>query len=78
MRPNQRVRFHDGESGSPVNEAGEDGERDPCGIVGPTRSDTTFRIQSQLLSKEQILRPDGIFADYSAPCLNVEDSCAIP
>ena len=54
MPPNQRVRFHDGEGGSPVNKAGQDDERDPCGIVGPTRSDTTFRVKSQLLSQEQI------------------------
>jgi GNAT superfamily N-acetyltransferase len=55
MPPNQRVRFHDGEGGSPVNEASQNDERDPCGIVGSTRSDTTFRVQSQLLTKEQIL-----------------------
>jgi hypothetical protein len=55
MPPNQRVRCHDGEGGSPVNEAGEDDERDPCGIVDPTRSDTSFRVKRQRLSKEQIL-----------------------
>ena len=30
MPPNQRVRFHDGEGGSPVNEASQNDERDPC------------------------------------------------
>jgi hypothetical protein len=41
MPPNQRVWFHDGESGSRVNEAGQDDERDPCGIVA--RRDLTQR-----------------------------------
>jgi hypothetical protein len=53
--PNQRVRRHDGECGSPVNEAAQHDESDPCSIVGPTRSDATFRVECQLLSKEQIL-----------------------
>jgi hypothetical protein len=54
MPPNERLRFHDGEGSSPVGEAGQDDERDPCGIVRPTRPDTTFRVKSQLLSQEQI------------------------
>ena len=55
MPPNQRVWLHDGEGGSPVNEAGQDDKVDPFGIDGPTRPDTTFRVESQLLSEEQIL-----------------------
>jgi hypothetical protein len=55
MPANEHLWFRDDEGRSPVDEAGQDDERDPYGIVGPTRSDITFRVQSQLLSKEQIL-----------------------
>jgi hypothetical protein len=55
MPPDQRLWFHDGERGTPVNQPGKYDEREPCRIIGPAGSDATLRVECELLPKEEIL-----------------------
>jgi hypothetical protein len=57
MPPDQRVRFHDRERGSPVDQLREHHERDPRRIIGPAGFHPTLPIECQLLPKKQILGP---------------------
>jgi hypothetical protein len=55
MPPNECVRFDNDEHGSPVDQPGEQNQRDARRIVGSAGSDATFRVKRQLLSQEEIL-----------------------
>jgi hypothetical protein len=54
MPSDQRVRLHDREHGSPVEQLGEQDERDPRRIIGTARFDLAFSIERQLLPEKQI------------------------
>ena len=55
MPPDQRLWFHDGERGPPVNQPSQYDEREPGRVIGPARSDTTLRVERELLPQEEIL-----------------------
>jgi hypothetical protein len=56
MPADQGVWFHDREHGSPVDQPGEQNQRDPGRIVGSMPSDSTLSVERQLLPQEEILR----------------------
>ena len=56
MPPNEGVGSHDREHGPPVDQPGEQDQRDADRIVGPTRPDAALSVERQLLPEEEILR----------------------
>jgi hypothetical protein len=61
MPSDQRVRRHDGEYGSPLDQLGEPDQCDPRRVIGAARLDLAFSVECQLLAEEEIfgrqLRP---------------------
>lgn len=55
MPSNQRIRLHDREKATPVNEPRQRDECNPRRVVGTARLHLPLHVQSQLLSQEQIL-----------------------
>ena len=55
MPADQRVRLHDRERGSPVNQLGEHDEGDPRRIIGTAGFDSALPIERQLLPEKEIL-----------------------
>ena len=55
MPSDQRVRFHDREDGSPVDQLGQHHEGDPRRIISPAGFDPALLVKRQLLPEEQIL-----------------------
>ena len=55
MPPDQRLRFHDREHGSPVDQPGEHDESDPCRIVSSAGFDAALTVERQLPAKKEIL-----------------------
>lgn len=55
MPTNQRVRFHNREHRSPVDQLGEHDEGDPRRVIGTARVDPPLLVERQLLSKKEIL-----------------------
>jgi hypothetical protein len=54
MPPDQRGRLHDREHGSPVDQLGEQDEREPRRIIGTARLNPTLSIKRQLLPEKHI------------------------
>jgi hypothetical protein len=55
MPSNQRVRLHDGEDSTPVDQSRQRDECNAGRVIGPPRLDLALEVQSQLLAQEQIL-----------------------
>ena len=55
MPSQERLRLDDREDASPFDEAGENAQREPRGVVEAARLDPTFDVERQLLAEEQIL-----------------------
>jgi len=53
---NERIRLHDRQQTTPLDESRQGDEHDSCRVIGPVRPYLPFQVQRQLLSQEQILR----------------------
>ena len=55
MPSNERVRLHDGEDSTPVDQPRQSDECDAGRLIGPPRLDLALEVQRQLLAEKQIL-----------------------
>ena len=55
MPSNERVRLHDRQESTPVDEPRQRNERNSGRVIGPPRLDLPLEVQRQLLAQKQIL-----------------------
>jgi hypothetical protein len=55
MPSNERVRLHDGEDSTPVDQPRQGDECDAGRVIGPPRLDLALEVQRQLLTQEEVL-----------------------